>query len=185
MARAAAGDPEAFAAFYRAYDERVLRFFARRVLDGEVALDLTAEAFAVALESRVQFRGRTTEEEQGWLFAIAHGLLARYYQRAKSEREAIHRVGVAMPHLEAWEHDRIEDIAGLDELPEQLARALDQLSFDQRTAVELRVIQDASYLEMARRLEVSEDVARARVSRALRALSQLLAPASESTEGSA
>lgn len=182
MARAREGDPEAFAAFYRAYDERLLRYLARRVFDADIALDLTSETFALALEQRRQFRGQTTQEEQGWLFAIARGVLARYYQRAKLERAAMQRVGLADPYLEPWEHDHIEAMTGLDDLSGELSHALAQLSSDQRAAVELRVVHEASYPEVARRLEVSEDVARARVSRGLRVLGRFLAPVDQIEE---
>ncbi len=49
----------------------MLVFFTRRVLDAELAMDLTAETFATALTRREQFAGRSAEEEQAWLFAIA------------------------------------------------------------------------------------------------------------------
>jgi DNA-directed RNA polymerase specialized sigma24 family protein len=71
-------DPGAFAAFYEAHVGRVSVFFVRRVLDPEVAVDLAAETFARALERRRQFRGRSAEEELGWLFAIARSLLHAY-----------------------------------------------------------------------------------------------------------
>ena len=45
---------------------------------------------------------------------------------------------------------------------------------DQRRAIELRIVEDLAYEEMAAVLAVSEQVARARVSRALRALARML-----------
>ena len=44
------------------------------------------------------------------------------------------------------------------------------LSFDQREALELRIVKELPYPEVAIALGVSEQTARARVSRALRAL---------------
>jgi RNA polymerase sigma-70 factor (ECF subfamily) len=41
-------DPEGFLPFYQAEAEAVLMFLTRRTLDGEVALELTAETFAQA-----------------------------------------------------------------------------------------------------------------------------------------
>jgi hypothetical protein len=49
---------------------------ARRTLDPEVALDLTAETFAEAFEHRHRLRGSTEREALGWLWAIADHQLA-------------------------------------------------------------------------------------------------------------
>ncbi len=85
----AKGDPDAFADFYDAYVERVLVFLARRLLDGETALDLTSETFAKALQKRHQFRGRSAEQEQAWLFAIARSELSHFWRRGAVERTAL------------------------------------------------------------------------------------------------
>jgi RNA polymerase sigma-70 factor (ECF subfamily) len=44
-------DADAFSELYRREGEAVLVFLARRTLDVELALDLTAETFAIALTS--------------------------------------------------------------------------------------------------------------------------------------
>ena len=49
LARAAGGEPEAFAVFYDEHGRDLVRFFAPRLIDAEAALDLTAETFAQAL----------------------------------------------------------------------------------------------------------------------------------------
>jgi RNA polymerase sigma-70 factor (ECF subfamily) len=50
-----AGDPEGFGLFYRRHERVVLGFFVRTTGRGDVALDLTAETFARALESHQGF----------------------------------------------------------------------------------------------------------------------------------
>ncbi len=52
---ATAYDPEAFAALYRRRVRGVLAFFRRRAGRAEVALDLTAETFAAALEASARY----------------------------------------------------------------------------------------------------------------------------------
>jgi RNA polymerase sigma factor (sigma-70 family) len=163
-------DPDAFAAFYDAYSDRVLGFLARRVLDPEVALDLLSETFAKALERRAQFRGSSAEEEQAWLYSIARTELSHYWRSGQVERAAMQRFAVTVPMLSEAEHDRIEALAGLSGLSGALLEALDALPSDQRRAVELRVVEDRSYADVAAALGVSEPTARARVSRGLRAL---------------
>ena len=144
-------DPDAFAAFYDAYAERVLVFFTRRVLDVDTAFDLLSETFATALERRHQFRGDTAEQEQGWLFSIARSralaLLARRPRRAhpRSPGSAC-GAGAQRPEIE-----RIEELAGLSELAAPLADAMAALPEEQRRAVELRVVEECGYAEVARR----------------------------------
>jgi len=169
-------DLDAFARFYDAYSDRVLRFFARRVLDPEVAFDLLSETFAKTLEQRQQFRGNSAEEEQAWLFAIARGELSHFWRSGKVERSALQRFAVTVPTLDEAEFERIEALAGLSAVSTALRAALATLPHDQRVAVELRVVRERSYPELAAELGVSEPTARARVSRGLRRLAHALAP---------
>lgn len=119
-------------------------------------------------------RGHTSEEEQGWLFAIARGELSHYWRRGEAERAALTRMGVAVPELTDVDIERVETLAALSELRPSVAEALAQLPDGQRHAVELRVLQELSYEDMAAALGVSEDVVRTRVSRGLRAMSRRL-----------
>ncbi len=167
-------DPDAFADFYDAYAERVLLFLVRRVLDVDTAFDLLSETFATALERPHQFRGSSAEEEQGWLFSIARSELSHYWRDGKVERIALARLGVGVPALSDPEIERIEQLAGINDLVPALQDAMASLPEDQRRAVELRVVEEHGYAEVAAILGVSEQTARARVSRGLRALAQRL-----------
>src|SRR4029078_13356655 len=151
--------------------ERVLVFLTRRVLDADTAFDLLSETFATALEQRGKFRGSTFEEEQGWLFAIARSELSRYWRHGRVERSALARLGVPVPGLSDPEIERIEELAGIAGIAGRLEQAMRALPEDQRRAVELRAVCECGYGDVAGRLGVSEQTARARVSRGLRALS--------------
>ena len=168
--------PRLFADFYAEHSADVLVFFVRRTLDVEIARDLTAETFAEAFEDRGRFRGKTEEEARGWLFGIARHLLSRYVRRGAVERRAVERLGIRVPPVSHDDHDRIAELAGLDDLRSGIAAALENLGVDQREAIELRVVAELPYPEVARRLDVSEQTARARVSRGLRALADALEP---------
>jgi RNA polymerase sigma-70 factor (ECF subfamily) len=144
------------------------------VLDVEVAVDLMAETFAAALEHRFQFRGQTPEQEQGWLFSIARSELSHYWRDGRVERSALARLDVPVPGLRDPEIERIEDKAGLSEIAATLADAMAALPDEQRRAVELRVVDECGYADIAVRLGITEQAARARVSRGLRALALAL-----------
>ena len=160
-------------------------YFARRVLDVDVAFDLMAETFAAALEHRFQFRGKTAEQEQAWLFSIARSELSHYWRAGRVERSALARVGVPVPGISDPEIERIEDEAGLSEVAAPLQHAMASLPPDQRRAVELRVVEECGYADVAVRLGISEQAARARVSRGLRALALALREQPEMLEDAA
>jgi RNA polymerase sigma-70 factor (ECF subfamily) len=155
---------------YRRHAGEVLAFLARRVFVAEVAVDLMAETFAQAYRDRRQFRGEAEEEAVAWLFGIARHCLSGYLRRGSAERRALRRLGVERRELHDFELERIEELAGLREIAGRLRSELDGLEVEQREAVQLRVVEERSYAEVALALGVSEQAARARVSRALRAL---------------
>jgi len=166
--------PEAFGDFFDAYFEDLLSYLTRRTCDAEAGLDLTAESFAQAYLSRRRFRGSTEGEAAGWLYRIAKRQLARYFKRGEAERRALRRLGLERPELDLETERQIEQLAALDEVRATLNVQLSELSPARREALRLRVIDELPYREVARRLEISEAAARARVSRALRDLAAAL-----------
>jgi RNA polymerase sigma-70 factor (ECF subfamily) len=110
------------------------------------------------------------------LYGIARNLLRDWYRRGRCEQSALARLGVEVPALDDAELARIEEQAGLRRLRGALDDALATLSGDQREALRLRVVEELPYDEVARRLGVSEQTTRMRVSRALRALGRVIEP---------
>jgi RNA polymerase sigma-70 factor (ECF subfamily) len=155
---------------YRSHARDLLVFFTRRVYDPEVALDLVAETFAAAFAVRGQFRGSEHDQAIAWIYGIAHNQLGRYFRRGAVERRALAKLGVEVPAMSEDEYDRIIELTGLDQLRGRVAAALGDLPLDQRRAIELRIVEERSYGEVAGEMGISEQVARARVSRGLRAL---------------
>lgn len=167
-------EPEAFAAFYDHHVEALLAYLTRRVFDPEVAIDLTAESFAQAYVARWRFRGSTDEAATAWLYRIAERQLSRYVRRGIAERKALKRLGLERPSLDEDQRARIEELAELADLRDVLRMELRHLSQAHRDALRLRVVEELPYWEVARRLGISEQAARARVSRGLRALASAL-----------
>jgi RNA polymerase sigma-70 factor (ECF subfamily) len=168
-------DPASFEAFYRRHAQAVLVFFARRTLDPDAALDLTAETFAIALAQRKQFRGASDAEAAAWLLRIADRQFLRYHRARGIRQRAVARLGVTVPSLTDADAQRLDDLAGLSELRSAVRARLSELPCATRDAVLLRVVHELEYPEVARRLGVTEQAARARVSRGLRTLRAALA----------
>ena len=136
-------DAEAFAALYNREAQDVLVFIARRTLDAELALDLTAETFAQAFRGRRSFRGTTAAEERAWLFTIARRQISRYHRRGAVERRALEALGATLPVATEADLQEIEELAGLESLRGVLGDELARLSRDQRDALRLRVVAGA------------------------------------------
>jgi RNA polymerase sigma factor (sigma-70 family) len=173
-------EPEDLARLYETHAAGVLRFFARRTLQADVAIDLVAETFARAFENRSQFRGGDDGEALAWVFGIARHELSAYFRRGAVERRALAKIGLSVAPLIDADYERVEELADLRALRLTVSDALAQLTIEHREALRLRVVEEHPYPEIARTLGVSETTARARVSRALRALSK----ATTSLEGS-
>jgi RNA polymerase sigma factor (sigma-70 family) len=176
-------DADAFSELYRREGEAVLLFLTRRTLDVELAVELTAETFAIALRSWGTLGGLQREQQRAWLFTVSARRFARYLRRASVERRLVARLGIQVPDVGQEDLLLIEQRAGLGELREALGRELVRLSVEQREALRLRVVEERPYGEVAARLGVSEQAARARVSRGLRVLAHALEPYQAAREG--
>lgn len=172
--RDAARTPSAFSRVYEAKAQELLAFLLRRTFDVEVARDLTAETFAQAFEHRRRFRGQTDAEAEAWLYSIARHQLGRYARKGVIHRKAVERLGIELPPVSDDDHQRIVELAGLGDLRRVVADAFSTLPAEQREALRLRVIDEHAYRDVAATLGVSEETARARVSRALRRIADVI-----------
>ncbi len=156
-------DAAAFRALYDRYSKRIMGYHLRRCRDEQAALDLTAETFAQVWCSRRAFRDQAGGTAGPWLYGIARNELLQSVRRERLEDGARQRLGmleqadgsVAAPEP-SW-------LNGVDEL-------LDDLPADQRSALELRFLEDLPYEGVASRLSITPENARKRVHRGLSAL---------------
>jgi RNA polymerase sigma-70 factor, ECF subfamily len=166
VARASAGDLDAFRELYEQNVAVVVGFLHRRVWASEVE-DLTADTFCRAFEriSGYEWRGVPF---RAWLLRIAFNLVVGR-ARKKSSTEMVMAdpppvatgtaEDAALRHLEAGEL-----LASLDRIPEA-----------QRGVLELRFLEDLSVAETAEVLGSSEEAVRALTYRALRSLRGVVA----------
>ncbi len=160
-------DPGAFAIFYDRYESLIVGYFMRRVRDGELAADLTAEVFAAALAASGRYREQLPTAAP-WLLTIARHTLARSVRRGRVEARARYRLGIRESvELDHGQLERLETVIDSDQSVEEL---LSRLPVQQRDAVRARVLDEFSYAEIAAQLQTSELVVRQRVSRGLRTL---------------
>jgi len=176
LVREARRDPDALGELYRRHVER-LHSWLRSQVSPQIACELTAETFAQAALSLRRFEDRGAGSASPWLFGIAKNLLHRYYERERVDRRARRRLGMREPTHDL-ELDRVEERDRAERMTPTLVAALATLPPGQRRALELRVIEELPYDEVASSLSCSEGAARIRVTRALGSLSERLKGAS-------
>jgi len=171
LLRRGRADPDAFATFYRRHALAVYRSVLARVHDPIVATELTAETFAEAWLSARRFRDPGTGAAGPWLRGIAENLIRRLAHRTAVEDRARRRIGLRADSEPGLPFDEAEERMLADSLRPLLAEALGHLPEGQRRAVELRVVDQLPYKDVAQCLGCAPNVARMQVSRALRSLS--------------
>ena len=170
LLKAAWQDPEAFREFYDRYAVWIRSWFLRHTGSEPGSLDLTAETFAQAWHASRRFRDEADGSGAPWLFGIARNLLRQYHKHNRIESAARERMGVQPMSAECEDYERVDERSEVSSLTPQLRNALRALPAEQRRALELRIVHQLPYEAVAGRLGCSQNAARLRVSRALRAL---------------
>jgi RNA polymerase sigma-70 factor (ECF subfamily) len=163
-------DPLAFREFYDRYATWVHSWFQRQTGSDTAALDLTAETFAQAWHASRRFRDMAEGSGAPWLFGIARNLLRQYHKHNRIESAARERLGMPTAWAECEDYDAVDERMVAISLTPVLRHAVRALPSEQRKALELRVVQQLEYEEVAGALGCTQNAARLRVSRALRAL---------------
>ncbi len=165
LLREASHDPAAFTELYVRHVEAVHGWLRRRL--GWAASDLTAETFARAWLNRGRFRDERDGSALPWLLGIAANLLADAARHDRIETGARERLGLP---VDLAHEDGYTEVEQRLSPRVALAKHLESLAPGERDALELRIVEELSYEEVAERLEIRPAAARLRVSRALRRL---------------
>lgn len=165
LLREAARDPAAFTELYVRHVEAVHGWTRRRI--EWAASDLTAETFARAWLNRGRFRDERNGSALPWLLGIAAHLLADAARHDRIETRARERLGLP---VDLAHEDGYTEVEQRLSPRVALAHQLRSLAPGERDALELRIVKELSYEEVAERLEIRPAAARLRVSRALRRL---------------
>src|SRR6476646_5657751 len=169
LMRAARTDSRAFGELYERHAVAIHGWLRARV--GEpAATDLTAETFAAAWQSRRRFRPDRADSVAPWLYGIALNQYRSYQRLARVETTARARLGMQETYASAIEIEDADERLSAEQAGRELRNALGDLTPEQRRALELRVIQDLRFAEVAEQMSTTEPTARMRVMRALRAM---------------
>ncbi|MCB0879901.1 MAG: RNA polymerase sigma factor [Thermoleophilia bacterium] len=176
LLRGARRDPDAFDTIYVRHARDIQRWLRGQVDTAEDAWELTAETFAQAWISRRRFRPEDpTGSAAPWLHGIARNVLRHSRRRRRAASRAMRRLGMQLDLASPRDEDADLERIVVAQLGGDLHRALAELPPAQRDAVQLRVIDELSYEQVAERLQCTEEAARMRVMRGLRTLKSDLA----------
>jgi RNA polymerase sigma-70 factor (ECF subfamily) len=128
-----------------------------------LAEELLADTFERALRARRRFDPRKSSRKT-WLYTIALNLLRDRMRRQAAESRALERAGAGLPEVPAG--DPFEQVERRD----QITRAMERLSEEEREAVALRYGAGLTVPEIAGLTGESLTTAEGRVYRALRKL---------------
>jgi RNA polymerase sigma-70 factor (ECF subfamily) len=170
---------------YREY----LRLLARSQLDPRLRTkldpsDVVQDALLTAHEKLATFRGHTEAEKAAWLRRILANHLAQAVRRfgrqrrdAALERSLHAAVEESSARIESWlaaDESTPRQRAERHEQTMQLARAVEQLPEDQRTAVELRHLFGRSVAAIARQMDRTESAVAGLLRRGLKSLREAM-----------
>jgi RNA polymerase sigma-70 factor, ECF subfamily len=167
VVQAQQGDLQAFASIFDAYHVAVYRFVASRVGNPTDAEDLTQLVFVKALEALPRFAARGIPFG-GWLFRLARNTVIDHIRTRREHSE-----------LEAASNRATEDVGPeavaviRDDLA-AVARALEDLTEDQREVIALRFFAGLSAREAAEAMGRQEGTIRGLQFRAIAALRRSL-----------
>lgn len=136
----ASGDKDAFERFYRRYFKKVVGFALRTTANNETAEDVAVDTMMVVWRTAKNFGDRS--KVSTWVFGIAYRVALK--ARAKNKTDVDDNV-----ELEELPHGS----TGMDELErvflrDQLGRALQSLSIEQRSVIELTYYYGCTYPEI-------------------------------------
>jgi RNA polymerase sigma-70 factor (ECF subfamily) len=169
VARAQAGDAEAFGALYDRYLDLVYRYVYYRVGGKALAEDLVSETFLRALRriGTFEWQGR---DLGAWLVTIARNIIADHYKSGRFRLEV--STADMLDADRATDGPESEVLDGITNA--SLLDAVKKLNSEQQECVVLRFLQGLSVLETAQAMEKTEGAIKALQYRAVRTLGRML-----------
>jgi len=171
VARAQAGEAEAFGLLYDRYLDLVYRYIYYRVGGVALAEDLASETFLRALR-RIDSFSWQGRDFAAWLVTIARNLITDHYKSGRYRLEITTEdiLEAAPPQTADGPESQV-----LDALTNQtLLEAVKQLNPEQQECIVLRFLQGLSVSETALIMDKNDGAIKALQYRAVRALARLL-----------
>jgi RNA polymerase sigma-70 factor (ECF subfamily) len=167
VARARAGDTEAFGALYRIYFDPIYRYLRSRTASTQEAEDMAETVFLRAFQALPRYRERGLPFS-AFLYRVARNLLADSYRRPDRHAPLDELDG------QAGSARSVESADDARRSRERLAGELARLAPDHQEVIRLRILLGMTTREAATWMQRSEGAVRVLLFRALRELRKRL-----------
>ena len=176
IAQVCAGDANAFEALVVAYQKQVYNLALRTVGNEEDAADMTQEVFLRAYRALGTFRGES--KFSVWLYRLTTNVCIDFLRRRRRQQT------VPLTFEDADGEEQTYAVPDAQPLPEEqvelkltretLAAAMAQLLPEHRAVLQLRVVNEMSYEQIADVLDIQIGTVKSRLSRARNQLKKIL-----------
>jgi len=170
--RCASGEEAAYSELVGDHQRMVVQLAVNLLGDRDEALDLSQEVFLKVFRTIHRFRGQSSLRT--WIYRIAVNQARnrhRFWRRRhRGDQVSLDAHVAAHGEFLSGGLSRPDRVLDQKELASRLQSALDNLPFDQRTAIVLREVDGLSYEEIAFSLGVAVGTVKSRITRARQAL---------------
>jgi RNA polymerase sigma-70 factor, ECF subfamily len=171
--RCAAGEDTACAALVAGHERMVFQLGLHLLGDRDEALDLSQEVFLRVFRTIHGFRGQSALRT--WIYRIvinqARNRQRFWHRRRRKDHQSLDQHLLEHGDLrQPGDAESPDRVFARKEMANRLWQALDELPFEQRTAIVLREIDGMSYEEIAFSLDVAVGTVKSRLTRARQAL---------------
>jgi len=154
---------EALARLYDIYYQPIFSFCVHRLFNKEIAEDVTSSVFLEVARGIRHFRGRTVNDFQSWLYAIAANQANAYIRKTSRRKKLLEQAAASMAASAAPGDDNPPDFS-------QLYTAILKLRARHQTIITLRFFENLQYEQIAKILNIKEATLRVNMHRILNQL---------------
>jgi RNA polymerase sigma-70 factor (ECF subfamily) len=169
MLKVCQGQLEQLGLLFERYHLRLYNFFLRTTFDQDLSSDLTQQVFERIIKYKHSYKENSPFK--AWFYQIARNVQHDHFKKQKINLDSLDKV-----HSEKnikfadYDHENIEK----EERLKILYSALDKLPHEKREILVLSQLEEMEYKDLAKLFNISENLVRVRVHRALQALKEVV-----------
>ncbi len=167
MLKVAQGQVEQLGLLFERYHVRLYNFYLRQVCDQDLSSDLTQNTFERVLKYKHTYR--IEMPFKAWFFQIARNVKADHFKKNKYDIKSLDDISYERNLRLSEQDNSIEK----NEQLRLLQEALQRLPEDKREILIMSQLEEMEYSQIAEIYQITENLARVRVHRALKALKEV------------
>jgi len=177
------GDTEGFGKLVEQYGHGIYKHLFYMIRNHHDAEDLAGKTFMNAMVAISNYEPRGVPIKS-WFMRIAHNVGASHLRSKKEKNHVEIYDEIVDPRTSDFEED-VDNTIDMQSTVREALQTVAMLPFEQAVTIRMRFLEDASYEDVASKLEKSVPAVRAIQHRALKKLAKKLADVNPYTEGAA